>query len=170
MLTELTFAINHQNFDRYPILQSIYSTRETDIPREIQRRRSVNNPDHIWGRACACHTGKAPVAKSPTRVGSSLLDSSKLLLFRQPITSPIIVFTSGPTCLQSFKWPWKMNYFFSIGHQLRATSNPAISTCLLLWLRNDFSIPRAPDNMSHKKPYYNLFQHLDVIQPYPLNN
>ena len=33
-------------------------------------------------------------------VRSSLLDSFMLLLFRQPITSPIIVFTSSPTCLR----------------------------------------------------------------------
>ena len=32
-------------------------------------------------------------------VGWSLLNSSILLLFRQPLTSSIIVFTSGPTCL-----------------------------------------------------------------------
>ena len=33
-------------------------------------------------------------------------------------------------------------------------------------LRNDFSIPRVPENISHKKHHYNLFPHLDVMEPY----
>ena len=54
-------------------------------------------------------------------VGSSLLNSSILLLFRQPLTSPIIVFTSSATSLlvqthlQSIWWPWKAIFFLSIG-------------------------------------------------------
>ena len=87
-------------------------------------------------------------------VGSSLLNSSILLLFRQPLTSSIIVFTPSPTCLlvqtqlQSIQWPWKtifsqhrpqtIRHFFPLGR------------CDCRWLRNDFSIPRAPENMSHK--------------------
>ena len=74
-----------------------------------------------------------------TWVGSSLLDSSMLLLFCQPIKSPLIVFTSCPTCilvhtqLQSVQWPWKTDFFLNIGHEPRTTSNPA-SSCWLLWL------------------------------------
>ena len=46
-----------------------------------------------------------------------------LLLVRHPITSLIIIFTSSPTCLlvqtqlHSILWPWKTDYFLSIGHQ-----------------------------------------------------
>ena len=95
-----------------------------------------------------CYTREAPVAQSATWVGSSLLDSSMLLLFRQPITSPIIVFTSGPTCL-----------LVQIILSASATSPapPAILPFLLVgccdcrWLRNDFSIPHAPEKMCHKK-------------------
>ena len=46
-----------------------------------------------------CYTREAPVAQSATWVGSSLLDSSMLLLFRQPIKSPMILCTASPTCL-----------------------------------------------------------------------
>ena len=88
----LVLTITHQPFK----LESLNLDQRCS---EIQRCRSVYNPDHIWDHACACHTREAPVTQSATRVGSSLLDSSMLLLFRQPITCPIIVFTSGPTCL-----------------------------------------------------------------------
>ena len=101
-----------------------------------------------FGIAHARHTREAPFAQSATRVGSSLLVSTNLFQVRQSITSPIIVFTSGPRCLlvqiqlQSTYWPWKTDYLLSIGHQPRATS---IQTFLLVgccdcgWLRNDFS-------------------------------
>ena len=62
--------------------------------------------------------------------------STARCFFCQPITSSIIIFTSGPTCLlvqaqlQSILWPWKTE---SIGCQPCATSNPAISSWLL-WL------------------------------------
>ena len=64
---------------------------------------SVYNPDLIWQRACAyrCYTREPPVIQSATRVVSSLLDRSMLSLFHEPIMSPIIVFTSSPTCLAS---------------------------------------------------------------------
>ena len=52
-----------------------------------------------YQRDKGCYTREAPVTQSATRFGSSLLDSSMPLLFRQPITSPIFVFTSSPTCL-----------------------------------------------------------------------
>ena len=45
-----------------------------------------------------CYTREAPLIQSATQVESSLLDSSMLWLFREAITSPIIVFTSIPTC------------------------------------------------------------------------
>ena len=115
----------------------------------------VKIPDDTWDRPCACYTREAPVTQFATMgVGSSQLNSSNLLLFRQPLTSPIIVFTSGPTCLlvqtqlQSIWWPWK-TIFFSAS----APSNPPflpVDCCDWRWLRNDFSIPCAPENMSHK--------------------
>ena len=62
---------------------------------------SVNNPVDIWERACAYRSGysrEAPLTQSATEVRSSLLDSSMLWLFRETIMSPIIIFTSSPTC------------------------------------------------------------------------
>ena len=44
------------------------------------------------------YTHEALLTQSVTQVGSSLLDSSMLWLFRKAITSPIIVSTSSLTC------------------------------------------------------------------------
>ena len=45
-----------------------------------------------------CYTCEAPLTQSATQVRSSPLNSSMLWLFREAITSPIIVFTTSPTC------------------------------------------------------------------------
>ena len=103
----------------------------------------VYNPDHIWYRTCACrcYTREAPVTQTATGVGSSLLHSSIPLLFRQPITSPMIVFTSSPTYLlvqtqlQSIRWPWNTDISFSA----LPTSNPpfiVVGCYDCRWLRN----------------------------------
>ena len=78
-----------------------------------------SNPDLICNHACAfrCYTREAPVIPSGTWVRLLLLDVTMILLFRQPIMSPIIVFISGPawllvqTLLQSVQWPWKGGFF-----------------------------------------------------------
>ena len=79
--------------------------------------------------------------KSATWVGSLLLDSSRLWLFRQPITSLIIVLTLGPTYLQVQNriaidlMTMKYRLFFSTS----ATSNPPFhlvgcdSWCAMTW-------------------------------------
>ena len=52
-----------------------------------------------FGNAHArCYTRETPLIQSATQVGSSQLDSSMLWLFREATTSPIIIFTSIPTC------------------------------------------------------------------------
>ena len=86
-------------------------------------------------------------------VGSSLLNSSILLLFRQPVTSSINVFTSSPTCLlvqtqlQSIQWPWKT--IFSQHRPPKIRHFFPLGRCDCRWLRNDFSVSRAPE-MSHR--------------------
>ena len=43
------------------------------------------------------------------------------------------------------------------------SNNPPFFLVVIRWLRNDFSIPRAPENMSHENIHNNVFLHLDVI-------
>ena len=99
---------------------------------------SVYNPNDFGNAHARCYTREAPLIQSATQVGSSQLDSSMLWLFREAITSPIIVFTSIPTCFAGTNSiaidliTVKDRFFFlSIGHQPGATSdNPAaISSC-----------------------------------------
>ena len=128
----------------------------------------VYNPDHIWERACACRSGntrEALLTQSATQVGSSLPDSSMLWQFREPIMSPIIVFTSSPTCFAGINA--KAIDLITVKDRFFSTSATSDNLPFLLvvirWLRNDFGIPRAPENMSHGYIHYNLFLHLDVI-------
>ena len=110
---------------------------------------SVYNPHDIWKRACAYQSGysrKAPLTQSATQVRSSLLDSLMLWLFREPILSPIIIFTSSPTCFAGTN---------AIAIGLISTSatsdNPPFLLVVIRWLRiDDFSISCAPECMSHK--------------------
>ena len=97
----------------------------------------VYNPDHIWDRTCVCgcYTREEPDAQSVTSVGSSLLDSSMLLWFHQPITSSIIyLLPVPPACWYKLNCNWfndheRLIFFLSIDHQ-----QSAISSCWLLWL------------------------------------
>ena len=77
----------------------IYSPRKTDIHRESQRRRCLQFRLHLGSRMRVLHSRGTAHPICELGVGSSLLNSSILLLFRQPFTSSIIVFTSSPTCL-----------------------------------------------------------------------
>ena len=101
MLTEPTFCRNSSiNIS----IDNRYDNRFIHLGRPIftvnYNGAGVYNSDYTWDRACACYTREAPLTQSANWVsGSSLLNSSILLLFRQPLTSSIIVFTSCPTCL-----------------------------------------------------------------------
>ena len=104
MLTELAFLrkslINISIDNRYnnPFIhlgRPIFPVSQNGAARCLQSRPHLVSRMRVSG----CYTREAAVSQSATRVGSSLLDSSMLLLFCQPITSPIIEVTSGPTCL-----------------------------------------------------------------------
>ena len=56
----------------------------------------------------------------------------------------------------------KDRFLLSIGHQ-RQSPNSFCQLVVIRWLRNDFSIPRVPENMSHENVHYNLYLHLDDI-------
>ena len=94
--------------------------------------------------------------------GHPICDLSRIIATRQldALTVPSTHYVSNnciyfqshlvQTQLQSIKWPWKTDFFLSIVRNQQF----AISSRWLLWsvwwLRNDISIPRAPENMSHK--------------------
>ena len=117
---------------------------------------SVYNPHDIWKRAYAYQSGysrKAPLTQSATQVRSSLLAISMLWLFREPIMSPIIIFTSSPTCFAgtntiAIGLITVKDRFFSTS----ATSdNLPFLLVVIRWLRiDDFSISHAPECMSHE--------------------
>ena len=113
---------------------------------------SVCNPDHICGHACTyrCYTRDPLAFQSATSAGSSLLDSSMLLLFREAVASPIL-FTSSPTLFARINS--NCNRF---NHQKRlilstsATSNNWPLFLITRRLCNYFNIPHDPENMSHE--------------------
>ena len=114
----------------------------------------VYTTDYTWDRACALHSRGTAHPICELGVGWSLLNSSILLLFRQPLTSSIIVFTSSPTCLLvqtiTIDLMAMKDYFFSAS----VPNNPPFLPVGALWLlviaQWLCSIPRAPENMSHK--------------------
>ena len=124
---------------------------------------SNHNPNDIWERACAVlHSrGTAHSICNPSRIIATV-DSSMLWLFREAIMSPLIVFTSSPTCFAGTNSigidliTMKDRFFLSIGPRASATSdNPPFLLVVnqVIRLHNDFSIPRAPENMSHDNIY-----------------
>ena len=117
---------------------------------------SVYNPDDIWERAYAVLHWRG--------TAHPICDQSRIIATRQlnALTVPWN-HTISNNCIyiHSYLLRWyKLNcnrfnrckrliFFLSIGHQPRATSdNPAtISSCCAC---NDFSIPRAPENVAWK--------------------
>ena len=94
-----------------------------------------------FGNAHArCYTREAPLTQSATQVGSSLLDSSMLWLFREAITYPIIVFTSIPTCFAGTKSiaidliTVKDRFFLSIGRQRQSAISSCCDQVIAEWL------------------------------------
>ena len=108
--TPLLIMLTEPTFCRYSSINSSidnrYDTRFIHLGRPIftvnHNDAGVYTTDYTWDRACACYTREAPLTQSANWVSDhrygSLLNSSILLLFRQPLTSSIIVFTSSPTC------------------------------------------------------------------------
>ena len=162
MLTELTFcrkaSINISIDNRYynwfiHLRRPIFPVKHNVAALCLQSRPHLGSRM----RVSRCYTCEAPVAQSETWVGSSLLDSSMILLFRQPITSPIIVFAPGPagllvqTHLQSFN-DHERRIIFSAS--ATSPAPPAILSFFLVVNDGDCAmtscIRRAPENMSHK--------------------
>ena len=151
-------SINNRYYNRFIQLERpVFPMKHNGTALCLQSRPHLGLRMHVFG----CYTHEALVTQSATWVRSSLLDSLMLLLFRQPITSPIIVFTSSPTCLlvqtqlQSID-DQERHIIFSAS----ATSPwpPAVLPFLLhcRWLRNEFRIRHAPENMSYQKHHYNF--------------
>ena len=104
-----------------------------------------------------CYTCAERATQSATRVGPSLFDSLTV-----PLTHfvPKIVFAFSPICractnsIAIYLIIMRDFTFLCIGpHQQSAISSGCCwrqATEPASWLRNDLSIPRAPENMSHK--------------------
>ena len=88
-----------------------------------------------------CYTREAPLTQSATQVGLSLLDSSMLWLFHEAITSPIIVFTSIPTCFActnpiAIDSITVKDRFESIGHQRQSAISSCCDQVIAQWLQH----------------------------------
>ena len=104
MLTELTFyckssmniSINSRYYNRFIHLRRpIFSVNHNSTYLCLQSRPHLESRT----RLSVLHSRGTGHSICDLSVRSSLLDSSMLLLFHQPIMSPIIVFTSSLTCL-----------------------------------------------------------------------
>ena len=84
---------------------------------------------HAW-----CYTREAPLSQSATQVRSSLLDSSMLWLFREAITSPIIVFTSQSHLLRWYKL--NCNRFKDRERLIFLQHRPPVTLCHFFLLRS----------------------------------
>ena len=105
-----------------------------------------------------CYTRAERATQSATQVGSSLFDALTV-----PSTHYVskMVFTCSPICRASANsiaiysnTTKALSFFLAIGHQ---QSPLFLVGCDRWWLRNDLSIPLAPENMSHKNIITNYF-------------
>ena len=162
LLTEHTFC---RRLSRSSSIDSRYGNRFINLGRPIfplnhsgASAATVFTIPATFGIAHArCYTRAERATQSATRVGSSLLDSITV-----PSTHfvPKIVFAFSPICRACTNsiaiWLIIMGdfIFLCIGpHQQSAISSGCCwrqAAEPASWLRNDLSIPRAPENMSHK--------------------
>ena len=121
---------------------------------------SVYNPDDIWERACAVLHSRG--------TAHPICDQSRIIATRQlnALTVPWSHNVSNNSIyFHSYLLRWyKLNcnrfnhcerpiFSFSasaISPGPPATIRPPFLLVVIRWLRNDFSIPRAPENMSHE--------------------
>ena len=107
-----------------------------------------------------CYTREAPLIQSATKSDHRYSTAQSMLwLFREARTSPIIVFAPIPTCSAGTNSiaidliTVKDRFFFSASATSPgppATIRSPFLLVVIRWLHNDFSIPRAPENMSHE--------------------
>ena len=154
-----------------------YCNRFSHIGRPIfsvnRSGASVYNPDDNWERACAVLHSRG--------TAHSICDPSRIIATRQ-LDALTVPWSHGVSnnCIHIhshlLRW-YKLNcnrfnhcerpIFFSAS----ATSdNPPFLLVVTMWLRNDLSIPRAPENVTWKYSLKFIFLHLDVIYGYHCNN
>ena len=119
---------------------------------------SVYNPDDIWERACAVlHSrGTAHPICDPSRIIATRQLNALTVRWSHNVSNNCIYIHS-----YLLRW-YKLNcnrfnhcerpiFFLSIGPPgPPATIRPPFLLVVIRWLRNDFSIPCAPENMSHE--------------------
>ena len=128
-------------------------------------RRCLHSPTTFGIAHAPCYTRAERATQSAARVRSSLFD---FLTVPSTHYVPKIVFTFSPICCGcknsiAIYLIIMRDLIFFLSASAR-TSNPALRLLVgcdsngrqrrlpepALWLRNDLSIPRAPENMSHK--------------------
>ena len=131
-------------------MQSMYSPRKTNIYRESQRCLCLQWRLHLGSRMRVLHSRGTAHPICELGVWSSLLNSSILLLFRQPLTSSMIVFS--PTCLHKLN----CNRFYAherLFFSASAPNNPPFLPVGALWLpviAQWLEHSTCSRNMSHK--------------------
>ena len=121
---------------------------------------SVYNPDDIWECACAVlHSrGTAHPICDPSRIIATRQLNALTVPWSHNVSNNCIYIHS-----YLLRW-YKLNcnrfnhcerliFFFSASATSPgppATIRPPFVLVVIRWLRNDFSIPRAPENMSHE--------------------
>ena len=144
------------------VIDNRYCNRFIHIGRPIfsvkRSSASVYNPDDILERACAVlHSrGTAHPICDPSHIIATRQLSALTVPWSHNVSNNCIYIHS-----YLLRW-YKLNcnlfnhcerpiFFLSIGHQ-PGPPTAAISSCCdqHRWLRNDFSIPSAPENMSHE--------------------
>ena len=177
MLTELTFcrkssiiiSIDDRYYNRFIHLgRPIFPVNHNGGSLCLQYRLHLGTRMRVYG----CNTREAPVTQFATWVGSSRISTASCFTVASThhISNNCIYFQShllagtNPIAIDLMTMK---DWFFS---QHRPPAPRHQQSCHLFLLAvvtaGDCamtSIPRAPENMTHKKHNYNLFQYLDAI-------
>ena len=126
---------------------------------------SVYNPDDIWEPACTVlHSrGTAHPVCDPSRIIAARQLNALTVPWSHYFSKNCIYAQSHLLRWYKFNCNWFNHRERPIFFSASATSdNLPFLLVMIRWLRNDFSIPHAPENMSRENIHYNLFLHLDV--------
>ena len=114
----------------------------------------VNNPVNIWDRVC--------VLLHSRWASHQICDPSRMIATWCSHCSVNPLHPQNYICIQFdvsclykfncnlFNHHERLDFFLCISHQQSAISSCWLWWLVIWWLRNDLSIPRAPENMSHK--------------------
>ena len=168
-------SIDNRNYIRFiQLAKPIFPVKHNGATLCLQSRPHLGSPMCVSG----CYTREAPVAP--------ICDLSRIIATRQldAFTVPSTHYVSN-NCIYIRSHLFAGTDSFAIDlmtmkdwsfSQHRPPDPRHQQSChfflLAVVIAGDCamtSIPHAPENMSHKRHHYNLFPHLDIIQPYLWN-